>query len=338
MADIRIEELKSLCMELLTKNSFRAKDAEVIVEHLVENECSGKASHGMVRLPEIISAIRKFGLSTEDPESVHDQGNISVLDAKGQIGVVAGYVATQQAISRAKEHGLAMVGIKNYIATSGSMAFYLRKFIEQGLIAIMGCNSVAMVAPPAGKQRMIGTNPVGIAIPGAEDKALVADLATSAIAYGKIMVMNDKGENVPEGVLIDKEGEPSTNPEDAYEGAILPLADHKGFSLGLMVELLAGPLIGAKAMKQNIYDGDGLFIIAIDPLQFGNSAYFEEIAESLADLKSSPTRPGYDTISIAGERSEKTLQMTLQQGKVEVAEKTLQDIRSLLEDIDHAAA
>ncbi len=166
MSQIAIEELKSLCQELLTKNGVREKDREAIIDHLMENQCSGKASHGMVRLPNMIGAFRRFGLPLEDPEIVHDRGNIVVMDAKGQAGLVAGKVAMDEAIRRAKEHGLAMVGIRDYIGNSGSMAYYLRRMADQGLVAIMGCNSDALVAPPAGRKRMIGTNPIGIAIPG----------------------------------------------------------------------------------------------------------------------------------------------------------------------------
>lgn len=336
MSLITIEELKSLCHQLLTKNGFREQDTEMIIDHLVENQCSGKASHGMVRVPEIIEAIREFGLSIEDPEIVHDQGNIVVMDSKGQIGVVVGKLAADEAVKRAKEHGLAMVGTKNYIATSGSMSYYLKQLAEQGIVAIMGCNSVALVSPPAGRKRMIGTNPVGIAIPGENGEALIADLATSAIAYGKIMVMKDKGEAVPEGVLIDKDGNASTDPRDAYEGAILPLAGHKGFALGLMVELLAGPLLSAKALKQDMYDGDGLFIIAIDPEKFGNEFFYQQISEALHELKESPTRPDEEVVTIAGERSAAILEKTLAQGEVDVADKTLEKIRSLLEETDAA--
>ena len=329
MTKIAIEELKLLCDKLLTKNDFRKHDRVVIIDHLMENECSGKASHGMVRLPEIIATIKKMGVPKDDVEIVHDRGNILTLDAQKQIGVVAGKAAVDHAMLRAKEHGLAMVGVRNYIATSGSMAYYLRRIAAQGLVAIMGCNSVALVSAPEGRRRVIGTNPIGIAVPGEGGDALIGDLATSAIAYGKILVMKDKGEQVPEGVMIDEVGEVSTDPKDAYDGAILPLAGHKGFALGLMIELLAGPLIGAKAVKENDYDGDGLFIIAIDPQQFGNEHYYQAVSEALSEIKSSPVRPGYDDIAIAGERSAQILITTIESGIVDVADKTLNKIQNL---------
>lgn len=329
MTEIAIEELKLLCEQVLTKNNFRQQDCDIIIDHLIENECSGKSSHGMVRLVEIISTVKRLGVPQHDVEIDHDQGNILTLDAKAQIGLVAGYVALNHAMLRAKEHGLSMVGVRNYIATSGSMAFYLRKIAAEGLVAIMGCNSVALVAPPEGKKRMIGTNPIGVCIPGKNGEHLIADLATSSIAYGKIMVAKDKGEDIPEGVLIDEDGNPSTNPKDAYDGAILPLAGYKGFGLGLMVELMAGPLIGAKAVKENDYDGDGLFIIAIDPNQFGNNHYYEEISDALSKINQSPSRNGEAHVSIPGERSERILSETVHSGIVNVAEKTLNKIRML---------
>ena len=329
MTRINIKELENLCIAALRKAGVRDRDAEITVDHYLENQLSGKASHGVIRVVEAVRFIRDRGVPANDPEIAIDKGSMVVLNATGQLGTVAGKFAVDLAIERARKHGLALIGARNYIASTGSMAYYLRHIVNAGLVAIMGCNSVALVAPPGGRKRMIGTNPVGIGIPGESGDALIADLATSAIAYGKIMVMKDKGQSVPEGMLIDKDGNPSCDPADAYEGAILPLAYHKGFALGLMVELLAGPLIGAKAAKQELCDGDGLFIIAIDPSHLEQDSFAQQITETLEDIRQSPRRPGIEAITLPGQRSAQTLAQTKAAGDIDVVDKTLSDLRSL---------
>lgn len=328
MTTISITELEKLCLDVLIKAGLREGDARIAVDHYLENELSGKASHGMVRVVEAAKALAKYGIPTKDAEIEIDKGNMVVLNANRQIATVAAKSALDLAITRAKEHGLVLVGVRDYIASSGSMAYYLRRLADAGLIAIMGCNSVAMVAPPGGKARRIGTNPVGIAIPG-DDNELIADMGTGAIAYGKIMVMNDKGENVPEGVMIDTNGKPSTNPKDAYEGAILPLAGHKGFALGLMVELLAGPLIGATAIKQGLYDNDGLFIIVIDPSYMGHENYKSAINNALQEVIDTPTQDDIEFISLPGARSKFALETAKKTGHIDVADKTLNTLHDL---------
>lgn len=328
MTTISIKDLETLCIDVLVTAGAQEQDARVTMEHYLENELSGKASHGMVRVVEAANAIRKYGAPSQNEEIEIDKGNMVVFNAHRQLAPVACRRATEEAIKRTKKHGLTMVGVRDYIASSGSMAYYLRRLSDAGLIAIMGCNSVALVTPPGGKERRIGTNPVGIAIPS-EGNRMLADFGTGAIAYGKIMVMNDKGENVPEGKMIDKDGAPSTNPKDAYDGAILPMEEYKGFALGLMVELLAGPVIGANAVKQDLYDNDGLFILAIDPSYMGHKNYITNITAALEAIKDTPTITQKECVSFPGERSQNILNANLKNGYIDVADKTLDDLHKL---------
>lgn len=329
MTTISIDELEELCIKALIKGGVRKSDAKIAVDHYLENELSGKSSHGIVRVVEAAKAFKRFDGGQENPEIEKDTGSMVVLDGKRQIGVVAGKAALDIAIERAPEHGIALVGVHNHIGNSGSMAYYLRRLAKAGLIAIMGTNSVAMVAPPGGKKRRLGTNPVGIAIPDKDGEGVIADFGTSAMVYGKMLVKKERGEAIPEGTLIDKDGTPSTNIEDAYDGAMLPLAGYKGFALGLMVELLAGPLIGGKAVKQNLYDNDGLFIIAIDPSKMGHENYIEAVTAALQEVKDTPTRDGFEVISLPGERSNAILEKSRKCGEVDVTDKTLNDLRKL---------
>ena len=195
----------------------------------------------------------------------------------------------------------------------------------------MGCNSVALVAPPEGRKRQIGTNPFGIGIPSSGDPALIADFATSAIAYGKIMVAGEKEEPIPDGVLIDKDGNPSTDPKDAYEGAILPLEGHKGFALGLLIELLAGSLIGAKSIKDNLYDNDGFFAILINPaLLSGNTHILDLLKNNFETLLASPPRNENQSVQIAGMRSQDYYDRNTSCGELNIPDNLLNKLKEFV--------
>ncbi len=329
MSEISIKALKDLSKQALLKTGLSTKHVDITVDHYVENELSGKASHGIVRVIEAVKTIEKYGVPSDEISIVLDKGNITVMEAKGQLGTVAALKASELVIKRAQEHGLAFIGTRNYIASTGSMAYYLRRFTAKGLIAIMGCNSVALVSHPNSKERIVGTNPIGVGFPSADGQDFITDIATSAIAYGKIMVAKDTSEALPEGVLIDNEGNPSTNPEDAYNGAILPLAEYKGFGLATMIMLLSGALIGAKDIKKEIYDSDGFFMIALDPKHFGHSHYGELIQQTLKDIKQTALAPNADKITMPGERSARKLAKSLEDGYINIADKTLTQLQEM---------
>lgn len=329
MAKISIEKLRTLCETVLASTSMRDVDVQMIVDHFLENELSGKRSHGLVRIVEARKILKKYPLSKEDPEVEKDNGALMTMNAHGQIGVVAGFHAVQAATERAEKYGIALIGIHNFISNSGSMAYYLRRLAAKGLVAIMGTNSIALVAPPKGKKRMIGTNPFGACIPGKNGDDFIFDMATSAIAYGKTMVLKDQGKDVPDGLIIDKDGNNATDPEKIYDGAILPLAGYKGFGLGLMIELLAGPLIGGKAIKDELYVEDGLYIIVIDPKQIAAEGFYAHISQALKELRNSPLRPGEKEITLPGERSKITLQASLDAGEIDVVDETLAQLKEL---------
>jgi len=328
MTEIKINDLRDLCLKALGKTGLSAEHAMITVDHFLGNECSGKTSHGMVRVIQIAKAIKTVGVPKQAPSIDHDNGNTAIINGQMNLGPVVGKVVTDTVIKRAKEHGLAFVGMNNYFGNTGSMAYYLRRLADQNLISLMSCSSECMVASPTGKDRLLGTNPIGLGIPSHDGNHFIADFATSAIAYGKVMVAVDKGENLPEGCIIDKDGKPSTNPKDAAkDGAILPLADYRGFALGLFVEMI-GMMLGGEVLHHETYGKDGLFIIAIDPTKM-NKNFMQQATAVFDQIRDSAPAPGYDSVSIPGDRSAKTLKETLRNGSIDVADQTLQKIEEL---------
>lgn len=328
MSEIAIKDLRKLCFQAFTKTGLDDAHANIAIDHYLENEMSGKKSHGMVRVIQVCGAIRSMGLPERAPEIATNKGNIAVIDGHMNLGPVVGKMVTDESITRAKKHGLSFVGMNSYFGNTGSMAYYLRRLADENLIGLMSCSSECMVAAPSGKDRLLGTNPIGLCVPSEDGQHFIADFATSAIAYGKVLVAVDKGEKIPEGCIIDKDGNPSTKPEDAAkDGAILPLADYRGFALGLFVEMI-GMMLGGEVLHNETYGKDGLFIIAIDPTQMEKD-FVRKAATVLTQMRDSAPAPKHDHVSLPGDRSREALQQSLQTETVEVADKTLEKIREL---------
>jgi len=334
MTTLSITDLEILCADVLSDTGLRESEIQETIAHYIENEISGKASHGIIRVVEAYKALKKEGVSDLNPKMEIDNGSMVSINAQRRLAPLACNYAVETAIKRAKTHGIAIVGIHNYIGSSGAMSAYLRRITDEKKLAIMGCNSLAMVAPPEGKDPVIDTNPVGIGIPAYEDNAaLIADFATTEIAYGKIAVMKETGQNIPHGMMIDKDGNPSNDPKDALDGAMLPFLGYKGFSLGLMVEMLAA-FIGASPHNREShslsYKNDGLFIIILDPAKMHGEQFLRQVSKSLAFIRNSTPLPSTDKVAIPGDRSAAKRKESLENGMIEVADETLEKLHKLI--------
>lgn len=332
MTTISITDLEVLCADVLSEAGLREAEIQETIAHYIENEMCGKASHGVIRVIESYKALKKEGITDLNPKMEVDNGSMVSINAQRRLAPLACNYATQTAMKRAKIHGIAMVGIHNYIGSAGAMSYYLRRITEDKKLAIMGCNSNAMVAAPEGKDPLIGTNPVGIGIPAYEDNAaIIADFATTELAYGKIAVMDLKGQDIPHGLMIDKDGNPSNDPEDAFEGAMLPFAGYKGFSLGLMVEMLAA-FVGATPHNTDsyTYKNDGLFIIALDPAKMYGEQYLRQVSKSLSFIHTSAPLPNTERVSVPGDRAAEALKTALDSGTVDVPDETLEKLNAII--------
>jgi LDH2 family malate/lactate/ureidoglycolate dehydrogenase len=184
--------------------------------------------------------------------------------------------------------------------------------VDTGMIALIWCGSGPQggwVAPPGGKKRAIGTNPIAVGIPAGQTKPLILDISTSVCAAAKIIQYAREGRPVPEGWLLDDAGNPTTDPNTLYQkgektaGALLPMAGHKGFGLALAAEFLGNILTGyGPSYKSDYKEGDGVFIIVVDIARFMPFEEFtREVDGVIRYMKSTPRRDGTDEISIPGE-------------------------------------
>jgi LDH2 family malate/lactate/ureidoglycolate dehydrogenase len=301
MTAVSLSEARIRAHELLLQAHVPADYARIIEDHYLGNEVLGKSSHGVVRLPGVLKGIHRDGPGGA-MRAAETSGQSKVFDANCLPGVVAVTLATESMIThlQGSEDSILAAGVTNYQQGTGVLGRYVFALAEAGYIGIAMANSWALVAPPGGREPMIGTNPIAAALP-TEGDPLVVDVSTSATSYGAILVNRANDEPVPAGVVLDAEGRPSREPDDADDGAMLALGDHKGFGLGLIVELMAGALIGAESGPARKFGRkDGTLLIAIRPNSFGSSTFAAHVSALCKTISDSAPRAGSDNVRTPG--------------------------------------
>ncbi|OLE19199.1 MAG: malate/lactate/ureidoglycolate dehydrogenase [Betaproteobacteria bacterium 13_1_20CM_3_63_8] len=307
----RAEPLARAIREIVMAGGSEAREAELVADNLVTANLTGHDSHGIGMTPRYVEALLEGGLHpNRHPEARLDSGTLLVLDGNKGYGQVIGLEATLMAIERAKRHGTCVMALANSHHL-GRIGHWAEMAVAEGLISLHFVNvqSFARVAPFAGADRRFGTNPVCIGIPLPGEPPFILDMATSAVAQGKLRVAHNKKVKIPTGWLIDDNGNPT---DDARWGVVAPLGamltfgEHKGYGLAVACELLGGALTGGGVTD---YDNktqrrvlNGMLSIVIDPARLGTAAAFaKDVPSFLAWLRSSRPAPGADRVRIAGE-------------------------------------
>ena len=240
---ISLEELNDLLIKILSSKYYSKEQAEKIAEVLMFSELTGKNTQGIVKLlgTEPIQNVKP----QYDPKIVKDTKASVLIDGGGNAAILICQMAVDKLIDKVADTGIAVVGTGNTYSSSGSLGFYTYKLAQKGFISMTFASSPGGVAPFGGLDPLFGTNPLAFGFPTKNDP-LIFDMATSAITWYGLVRAKSLGEKIPENVAIDSEGNLTTDPEQAMKGAILPFdRGYKGYGLGLMVEILAGPLVGA---------------------------------------------------------------------------------------------
>ncbi|MEO3796290.1 Ldh family oxidoreductase [Nonomuraea sp. B10E15] len=263
---ITADQLRDLARDLLTAARVPADTAATVSASLVEADLAGHGSHGVRRLVPYVDSI-EAGVIVPDarPGVVSRRGATAVVSGRRGFGQAAARLATAEAARLAAEHGAGVVAIRecNHV---GRLGEYAGTLAARGLVAQVVGNADPTVAPYGGRRRMLGTNPMAWAVPRAGGAAVVMDWATAAMAEGKLGLLLAGGSTAPEGVVVDPEGRPSTDPADFYRGgALLPFGGHKGYGLSVLIELVGGLLTGTGTACSPGYDGTfGTVITAVD--------------------------------------------------------------------------
>jgi len=309
MPTIAAAELERLARDVFAARGVPDDDAAWIAAMLVRANLRGHDSHGVIRIPQYVAAL-KAGTLNPKPQLalVVDTPTIAVLDGDGGFGQVVARRGIALAIERARAHGLAAVALRgaNHV---GRLADYAELAAREGLVGLLWVNARGglNVAPWGGAARRLGTNPHAIGIPGPGGTvAMSHDFATSVWAEGKLRVKFNRGEMVPSGIMLNGRGEPSTDPREYYTeppGSLLTAGAHKGFGLSIAVEILAGILSGAGAAsgEPSVFR-NGTLIVCVDPARFMPPVEFHAQVAALLDwVRSAPLAAAAQEILIPGE-------------------------------------
>lgn len=299
-------------------------DAATVAGLMSEAEAQGSDGHGIIRLPQYINRIQAGGINVRpNIQTVNERPAMALVDGDNGMGHLVVSQAVKIAIVKARQAGVAWVGTQNS-NHAGPASLYARQALEHGMIALYFAVGNANHMPPwGGVDMLLSTNPFAAAIPAANAPPVVLDMATTVAAYGKVKAKAKRGEQMPVGWMIDKQGKPLTDPTKASEGFLLPIGDHKGYGLALVIGLLAGTLNGA-AMGRDVVDfnvdhatptNTGQAILMIDIAAFQDPDVFgQAVAQVVRDIQQSDRLPGVDRIWLPGEQSHEKRQRSVEVG------------------------
>ena len=333
---IKVKDAILLITEIFQAKSCSDYEAKTIAERLCGSNLKGHDSHGIVRVPRYVQWMDwNWVFPNVKPEIIVDAGAMALLDAKQGFGQVAGEYAVDDGISRAKKHGVSVVGLRNS-GHLGRIGDWAERAADADLISFHFVNvrGSLLVAPFGGSDRRGSTSPLAIGIPSKDKDHIILDMATSTVAEGKVMVAQKGGKQLPHGALIDSTGKLTTNPEAMYgkirddevpnpdkgTGAITAFGLHKGSGINFMMEMLGGALTGngvcgALNEKERRKFSNGMLSIYIEVEKMIDFDYFRKEVESYAEfVRASKPSQNNDKVLIPGDKEISTKEERLKFG------------------------
>lgn len=332
------EELRELIQNKLQAAGLPEVQAVETANHLVYADLCGVHSHGAVRVEYYAERIYKGGITLEPQVRFEKTGECSgVFHGDNAQGQYVANLALEPAIKMAKEAGVAVVGVSR-CGHTGTLSYYLRKIAEAGLVGMAMTQSDPMAVPFGGAEVYYGTNPIGFGAPSATETPLIFDMATTVQAWGKILDARSKGREIPADWAVDKEGQPTTDP-NAVRG-LVPIAGPKGYGLMMMVDVFSGVLMNlpfgkhVSSMYHDLHTGRNLgqLYIILDPARFGDAATFkQDITQTMEELNAIKPAAGYSSVRYPGQGSNQRYEKNRTEG-VEIPTSIIEYLRS---DIIH---
>lgn len=340
--EIKLKEtkLRRFCENILIKVGLSQEDASIVSDHLIFANLRGIDSHGVVGFPLYLQRLVEGGTKIKPKiKKIKEKATWALLDGDNGMGQVVGVYATKLAIEKAKGEGISFIGVRGS-SHYGVASYYTIKAAEANMIGFSMSNSRLAMAAWGGAKRVIGNNPLSIAVPCQEGKPIVLDIAMSKVAAGKVRLAARNKERIPKGWIIDRCGRDTENPGDLPEGgALLPFGEHKGYGLAIMVEVLTGVLTGAGMLGQiplwfkEIRNplNMGHCFAAIDIESFTDLQNFKKrLNWVIQEIKSSPLAEGARGVFIPGE-IELEIEKRRRKEGIPLSEAIWQDFKKLSE-------
>ena len=329
--EIAVDHASAIILDIFNRLGCQNDISLAITEHLIDANLCGLESHGVMRVMQYAERMQNGTMRVDvRPEVITTETKMTFVDGGMGSGIPAMHLAYETSMTLALESGLAAISILN-TGHTGRHGAFADNAAEKGFLTICtggGNHRVHnQVAPHGGACGMLPTNPWCIGIPGGDLGPVVMDFSTGRIAGGWIYAAQSAGALLPEGCVVDRDGKPTRDPNDYFNGgAILPMGEHKGFALSLVAELIAEAMLGPSSPECN------WFLITIDTRRFRQPAALKAAAEEvLADLRNCPPAPGFEEVEIPGERERK--QRSKSNGIIAIPEETWQQVLALSNEL-----
>jgi hydroxycarboxylate dehydrogenase B len=307
---INPQELLTFCKQLLSTGGMPADDATLVAKLLVKGELRGYPGHGVIRVRQYLEFIKKGIYKLSEKPAIEREGKVTALiDGKHYIGQVAARMAMELAIKKAQEHGAGIVCVRR-AGHTGRLADYMEMATDQGLIGFgVACVGAPVTTLYGGMKPITGTNPVAFGIPARRGRHIILDFATASMSMGEIQKRVRNKEKIPEGVMLDGLGNPTTDFKTFRgppRGVFLPFGGYKGSGVALISELLGGILSGNGIGKTWWHNGghgvNGVFLQAFAVEEFqALETFYDKVDELIALVKSTPCAPGFSEILLPGD-------------------------------------
>jgi LDH2 family malate/lactate/ureidoglycolate dehydrogenase len=333
----RIDEavLVRVVADIFSACGMASQDAWLVADSLVHADLRGIHSHGVMRVPVYVGKLLDEGVDPKgQPGIEREQGAALVIDGANAMGQVAVTFAMRAAIERAERTGVCTAAIANS-NHCGAMDYYALMASEADMIGLATTNALPTMAPYGGADRILGINPLGIAIPAGDHPPVVLDTSFGATARGRIEIYQQKGLALPDDWALDSDGRPTTDPAVALNGLIAPAGAHKGSGLAVMTGLLSTILTGAAYGTQlgNVDEGpragaDGQFVMVINPAAFDTVDAVKTRADGVVEeILKSRRAPGFDSVLPPG-RLESNLMEEFAEDGIPLNQETIENIRA----------
>ena len=335
---VRPEKLREISIHILKKLNATDEEAALVADCLVRAEMRGIDTHGVHFLKLLSDRVdaHMIYIPTE-LKVVREDGTTSILDGGNGLGQVAAHRAMKMSIQKARKLGIGLTLVRN-TNHIGILAFYTLMAAEEGMVGIVMSNSAPSMSPWGGAEPFFGTNPLSVAVPGGSEGPVVLDMSSSVVARGKIRLAQRKKETIPNGWALDETGSPTTDPNAALKGTLLPIGGPKGYGLALMIDVLSGLLSGSqygpnvKTFHEPLGPtGIGVFFMAIDIERFMPLRQFRDLMTSYVEsVKKTKKAKNVQRIYLPGEIELEREKKSLAEG-IELSDLVVSNLNQLLE-------
>jgi len=341
MNKVKLHSLKSFCEQALVKVGVSPENAQTVADVLITTDTFGVMTHGTKNLNQYIQKMQAGGLEADAEPSIECEGPaFAIVNGNKAIGMVSGCKAMKLAIEKAKQCGIAYVGVKNS-CHFGAAGYYANLAAKEGLIGLSMSNADPVIAVPGGSKKAIGTNPFSFAAPLGNGESVFLDIALSNVAALKVIMAQEKNQPIPDTWLVDEEGLPTTDAFKFPQNASLqPMAAHKGYGFAVLVELLAAVMTGAGILSEvsswnldmSSTNNAGHAFIAIDiSKMMSTDTFTARINQMVDELKNGPKAKGAEKIFLPGEMEWDRREKALECGEIELTDAMVSSLKRLAE-------